>query len=353
MPTQSASADAAAKPEAAATEAPLVIEAQYPKSACRKVAMYTLFFAVIHYLFWFPIACAIIWFGSGWLLPAGWPRYAAVATIAALYARSYSDRSEFRGKGRAWHWLRMLHFWRVAHDYLRLKLVRTVALDSKRQYVFAWHPHGIIILSRIAMYGGRFEELFPGIDVRTLAATPVFKWPGSREISLWLGAVDAGAKTAAKVLASGLSMMVYPGGVKEIFRTDARSKDTVLDLNNAMGFVRMAMEVGAPLVPVVVYNERTGYKRVDVPEGVRSFFYKKLGIPLLLFYGRFLTLLPFKHQLGVVFGAPLEVPHTPGIQKGDPRIDEQHAKYVAALTTLWEAHKAEFGYAADEKLVIA
>lgn len=276
------------------------------------------------------------------------------------------------------------------------------------------------------MYGGRFEELFPGIDVRTLAATPVFKcvgvvgavclagrsiaayqrcplprafrrcrWPGSREISLWLGAVDAGAKTAAKVLASGLSMMVYPGGVKEIFRTDARSKDTVLDLNNAKGFVRMAMEVGAPLVPVVVYNERTGYKRVDVPEGeaarggsalaragmkwrgcpstlslpcivlllscccrcaaagVRSFFYKKLGIPLLLFYGRFLTLLPFKHQLGVVFGAPLEVPHTPGIQKGDPRIDEQHAKYVAALTALWEAHKAEFGYAADEKLVIA
>lgn len=34
-----------------------------------------------------------------------------------------------------------------------------------------------------------------------------------------MGAVDAGRKTAAKVLKEGLSVAVYPGGSREIFST--------------------------------------------------------------------------------------------------------------------------------------
>lgn len=46
-------------------------------------------------------------------------------------------------------------------------------------------------------------ELFPGLDFRTLAATPAFYLPGSREITLWLGGVDASPSVANRVLAGG------------------------------------------------------------------------------------------------------------------------------------------------------
>ena len=113
------------------------------------------------------------------------------------------------------------------------------------------------------MTGGWFDLLFPGLETRVLGATPMF-WvrvslctrcslqpalaqiPGSREICLWMGAIDANRRTAANVLKKGLSLMVrsrrsgltcmhsacafqiYPGGSKEIFLTDPTSKDTVL-----------------------------------------------------------------------------------------------------------------------------
>jgi hypothetical protein len=44
--------------------------------------------------------------------------------------------------------------------------IRTTPLDGRKQYIFGWHPHGIIILSRVSVYGGVFRDLFPGIDMR-------------------------------------------------------------------------------------------------------------------------------------------------------------------------------------------
>lgn len=77
--------------------------------------------------------------------------------------------------------------------------------------MFAVYPHGILILSRIAMYGGVWESLFPGIDTRVLGASPMFWLPGSREICLWMGAIDAAKKVAVKAIDKhGLNLMVYP-----------------------------------------------------------------------------------------------------------------------------------------------
>lgn len=312
-------------------------------------------FITIHYLLWFPVICGFI-LGVGRMLTGSWTWAGALLALClAAYAPSYLDRSQFRASGRPWHWLRRLHFWRLGHEYVGLRLIRTAVLDPAKKYVMAWSPHGIIILSRLAMYGGKFEELFPGVDPRALGASPVFAWPGSREISLWLGAVDASRRVADKVLAGGHSVIVYPGGSKEIFRTDRRSKDTVLELAQVTGFVRLAIEHGAPLVPVAVFNERAAYERVDPPAWLRNFCLKRLRMPLLLFYGRCMSLLPFHipNGLGVVFGAPLEVPHKPGVSKDDPIVAEVHARYVAAFTELWQAHKGRFGYGDDEKLVIA
>jgi hypothetical protein len=55
-------------------------------------------------------------------------------------------------------------------------------------------PHGILILSRVAMYGKSFDTLFPGVETRVLAASPMFYLPGAREICLWMGAVSSASR---------------------------------------------------------------------------------------------------------------------------------------------------------------
>lgn len=269
-----------------------------------------------------------------------------------LYLISFFDGSERTAFGRPWHALRHASFWQAGHRYVGLHLIRTAELEQGKQYVMGWHPHGIIILSRLAMYGRAFETLFPHLDVRTLGASPIFKWPGSREISLAMGAVDAGRKTAEKVLKAGFSLIVYPGGSDEIFHTDPTSSETVLELSRRRGFIQLAISHGAPLVPVVVYNERDAYSRVKPPAWLQRFCLKRLRLPLILFYGRWCTLTPKRCKLGVVFGAPIEVPHLAHVTKDDPAVAEVAARYQKALVELWESHKAKFGYAPDEKLVI-
>jgi hypothetical protein len=57
-----------------------------------------------------------------------------------------------------------------------------------------------------------------------LGASAMYYVPLGREMCLWMGGVDASQSTGEKVLKEGNSVIVYPGGVPEIFRTDPNSK---------------------------------------------------------------------------------------------------------------------------------
>ena len=91
--------------------------------------------------------------------------------------------------------------------------------------------------------------MFPGVPFRVLGASPMFRVPLCREICLWMGAVDAGRVTASRALNEGISVVVYPGGSREIFDTDPNSTETKIYLTKRRGFVRLAMRHGADLVP--------------------------------------------------------------------------------------------------------
>jgi hypothetical protein len=308
-------------------------------------------FAMIHYIFYgliASIACVVF---RDFLLRSPTAK-AALALVIVLYLPSFFDGSEKR-LGRPWGALRKHPIWSLTQGYFPCTLKRTKALPSHgKKYVFGWHPHGILILSRIHAYGGVWESLFPGIDFRVLGATPMFYVPGCREICLWMGAVDAGRRTAERVLRAGLSLVVYPGGSKEIFHTDPNSSATTVVLNARKGFVRLAASAGADLVPVFVFGEKKCYERLNVHANVRDWFLNTLKIPLIVFWGRYGTWYPFRAKQTVVFGAPISTLKKDGSKSTDADVDALHAEYRDALVALFEAHKEEAGYGPEETLVV-
>jgi hypothetical protein len=298
------------------------------------------------YLAWPLVAAWVVWLFWRVTLVKG----AALLSVL-LYLPTFVDGSELR-LGRPTHALRRSAAWRSSWRYLKLRLVRETPLPADgTRFVFGFHPHGILLMSRVVGYGGAWEALFPGVECRVLAASPMFKVPLVRDICLALGAVDAGRKTALRVLEHGLSVHVYPGGSKEVFLTDPADHDRLY--LGRKGFVNLALCTGSSLVPVYVFSEKHLYHRKLPSERLRMFLLRVLKFPVLLFYGRFFTLLPLKARpegLLVAVGKPIPVERV--AEPTSAQVDALHAQYVKELKALFERWRGHAGYDASEQLII-
>lgn len=72
--------------------------------------------------------------------------------FAQLYLPKFLDRAEQTG-GREWDAIRTARVWRLSLRYFRMKQVREVPLDPATQYIINYHPHGVLVLSRVFYYG--------------------------------------------------------------------------------------------------------------------------------------------------------------------------------------------------------
>ena len=178
----------------------------------------------------------------------------------------------------------------------------------------------------------------------------MFRVPGAREICLWMGAVDASRKSADYVLQQGLSVIVYPGGSKELFNTDPTSKKNKLVLKERKGFIKLAIRHGADLVPTFVFGEKSMYSMWRPPRRLWKWLLKVLRIPLIVFWGRFGTWMPYRKPLAIVYGKPLEVQ-----QEGNPsdeQVERLHQAFMESINTLFHEYRDRFGYHTEELLEI-
>lgn len=117
-------------------------------------------FITIHYNFWaLPFLAAFyMLYQRGYGL--------VVVAILALYAPSFLSGVEKTAEGGAWDFVRLSRFWLLNANATAIKIYREKSLDATKRYIFGFHPHGIIILSRIATYGGTWEAVFPKLITR-------------------------------------------------------------------------------------------------------------------------------------------------------------------------------------------
>ena len=134
--------------------------------------------------------------------------------------------------------------------------------------MFGYHPHGIISCGALLNFGTEatgFSSLFPGVQVHVLGATTMFKVPFFREWLLAHGGGSCDKRTCERLLQQDRSVMLVVGGARESL--EAHPNTMVLTILNRKGFVRLALQQGAALVPVLSFGENELFRMLSNPDG--------------------------------------------------------------------------------------
>ncbi|KAG1522010.1 hypothetical protein G6F52_006228 [Rhizopus delemar] len=288
-------------------------------------------------------------------LPVLWPIH--IAYLAYLWI----DQSHENG-GRRSEWFRSLPFWHYFAGYFPVKIVKEADLDPSKNYIFGYHPHGIISLGAVANFATEatgFSQLFPGIIPSLLTLTANFKVPLYRDIMLALGIASVSRHSCETILSSGpgRSIVIVVGGASESLR--ARPGTADLTLQKRLGFIRMAIRHQAGLIPTFSFGENDIFQQVDnsnetllwkIQKGVQ----RLMGFTIPLFHGRgifnySLGLVPYRHPIVTVVGKPIPVPK---LKAGETEPTEEQllstqALYIEELKCIYDKYKDI--YAKDRK----
>ncbi|XP_023287205.1 2-acylglycerol O-acyltransferase 2-A-like isoform X2 [Seriola lalandi dorsalis] len=238
--------------------------------------------------------------------------------VALLYAGwLWLDWDTPTSGGRRSRWVRSWTVWEYFRDYFPITLVKTVDLDPKKNYIFGFHPHGVLVAGGFGNFcteATGFSRLFPGLTSHLLMLPFWFRVPLFRDYIMCGGLVSS-CKSSLSYLVSrpegGNVAVIAVGGAPEAL--DARPG--ALTLQNRLQSI---MGVALPLFHA------------------RGVFQYSFG------------LIPYRKSIHTVVGRPISVAQTPSPSSKD--IESLHKVYLQSLTELFEQHKHTYGYSEDQHL---
>ncbi|KAN0019214.1 hypothetical protein ACTFIU_002418 [Dictyostelium citrinum] len=265
----------------------------------------------------------------------------------------YFDTKHESG-GRRISYVRNSILWRYFRDYFPISLIINSNYDPKKNYIFAYHPHGIISIGafcNFATNANNIDEKLPGLKVHLLTLESNFKIPFLRDVLMSFGMSSVAKKSCENILNSGPgeSICLVVGGAEESL--DARPGNNEITLKKRKGFIKLALVNGASLVPVYSFGENDIYDQVPNPRGslvrkIQTKIKDLTGIAPPLFMGRGIFnydfgLLPVRHKIVTVVGEPIDIPKIKS--PTDQVIEHYHQIYVEALQNLFDKHKNSCG----------
>ena len=264
-------------------------------------------------------------------------------------------------------WLRNWPNLRWTGQYFPTTLHKTCELDTsdtdtdnkKRKFIFLYHPHGVIAMgvnTALNTNGCDFDKQFPGLSNRWgVTLNIAFYVPLYREWMLAMGFVSANKTTLKNKLLEGDSIVLVPGGAAEALNahteSDQSNPTVTLSLARRRGFIRLAQETGAVLVPCFGFGENRAFDTLATSPVTSSGSSSRSAIiRSWLFTGQqalykacsFSTPIltwpfPRKRPIDVVVGAPVVLSATDDVETC-------FRQYETALRELYEAHKDRYGY---------
>uniref|UniRef100_A0A3P8V8S3 Acyltransferase n=1 Tax=Cynoglossus semilaevis TaxID=244447 RepID=A0A3P8V8S3_CYNSE len=272
--------------------------------------------------------------------------------LALLYASwLWLDWDTPCSGGRRSHWVRTWTVWDYFRDYFPITLVKTVDLDPKQNYIFGFHPHGVLVAGAFANFcteSTGFSRLFPGLKSHLLMLPFWFRVPVFRDYII--------SKQSLSYLVShpdgGNVAVIAVGGAPESL--DARPGALKLQVV----FIECASSHKAQLVPVFSFGENELFDQMDNPTGsplrtLQNRLQSVMGVAMPLFHARGVFqysfgLMPYRTSIHTVVGKPIPVSQICSPSNED--IDRLHAVYLQSLSDLFEQHKHDYGITVDKHL---
>ncbi|ABO99076.1 predicted protein [Ostreococcus lucimarinus CCE9901] len=276
----------------------------------------------------------------------------ALASIVVLYASTYFLQRDlergrrkwdaFRawssrwieGAAKAWHGsVRMIHD--GAHG------------AGSTPLVFAYHPHSLIPAGAVwfhflPQFGRRFENVKPV----TLAASVLFKPPFVRELAAWLGVRSVSQEIFRSTLRHERAVVVCPGGQGEMCEHVGGLKEETITLcTKHRGFVRLAIEEKARLVPVVCFGESSSWRNLLRHPG--RYLYRRFRVATPLLAVGYLGILPIPARVPLTFvvGDPMSLPEPDDAGRArESDVEIAHAAYYREVARLFAKHKGASGF---------
>lgn len=210
------------------------------------------------------------------------------------------------------------HRWRARHDPLVTDAVRSCVRVLRRYHPIRFEgaehlPDGpALLVGNHGILGYEalffFEEIFrrTGRLPVGLADRWFFRVPLLRDVLVRVGGAYGHRHNALRHLAAGDLVVVYPGGAREAFKTESSDRYR-LRWEQSLGFVRIALECGVPVVPFAAAGVDDTFDIVGRHEGLgqRWMGHDKYDVPRLAGRGG----LPIPRAVPFLFriGAPIRV----------------------------------------------
>uniref|UniRef100_M4BFL5 Acyltransferase n=1 Tax=Hyaloperonospora arabidopsidis (strain Emoy2) TaxID=559515 RepID=M4BFL5_HYAAE len=267
-----------------------------------------------------------------------------------LYEFTYRGNPQQTGCRERASWITGRNFLiDTVRRYFSGTIIRMAPLDPKQHYILSFHPHGIYPISVMWLQlTTQWRRLFPNFYAHILTASILHQVPLARDLLQFYGSREVTRQAFAYTLQQKESVLLVPGGQAEMLLQQSGRKE-VRVYTHHKGFIRLAIEHGVPLVPVLSFKEGEMMDNIQAPL-VQRWFVKKLAFPFPYFpYGRALLPIPRKVDIPIVVGEPLEVPHIAKPTQAD--IDKVHATYYTVLQNMFDKYKDEVG-CGDYKLVL-
>ena len=124
---------------------------------------------------------------------------------------------------------------------------------------------------------------------------------------------------------------------------DEKREELFLYLKKRKGFIQLALEQGASIVPVFCFNLAGSYKYY-LPRGkLMNSICRYIGIIPMIYIGRFGIpfWIPYPKKLHVIIGKPIHIPKEDHVRSSS--VDQYHQIFLREMENLCERHKKAEG----------
>eukprot|EP00884_Botryococcus_braunii_P015866 jgi/Botrbrau1/2963/Bobra.0026s0031.1 len=237
------------------------------------------------------------------------------------------------GDGQVQMWFRHHYVFDCVRRYYQLRCIAPPLpyIDQKKRYLLAQFPHAVfpIAVWLNAATVGLPASGFPH-PMRAAIADVLLKLPLFKLIFQWMGCVSAEKEALLKLLKRE-SLGIIPEGVAGV--TEGASPEIErLYINCRKGFVRVAIQAGAGIVPIY----HLGNSQLMHFYGLRRTS-RKARAALGWFAGRWFLPIPKRYPIVSLVGGPIDV-----VQCDNPSqeyVDEIHAKVLKTLVDNYNLHR--------------